>query len=110
MLEGAQHDGIDVLAEDAGEVGHALALAQADLAAAQEDAGAAELGHGRLEADARAQRRLLEDHAEDAARQQRRVLAALPWAAFSRRGLVQQVVDFVGAQVEQIEKVTHGDP
>ena len=100
VAEDAQHHGIDVLAHDAGEVGDALARAQADLVAAEEDAGAAQLGHGRLEADARAQRRLLEDQAEDAARQERRVFAALPRRLEARR-LVQQVVDLVRAQIEQ---------
>ena len=49
----------------------------------EEDAGAAELGHGRLEADARAQRRLLEDQAEDLARQQRLVACPLRGAFLS---------------------------
>ena len=39
VAEDAQHHGIDVLAHGAGEVGDALALAEADLAARKEDAG-----------------------------------------------------------------------
>ena len=69
---------------------------------------AAELGHGRLEADARAQRRLLEDQAEDAARQERRRARRAGRAAFSRAASVQQVVDLVRVKVQQVEKVTHG--
>ena len=60
--------GVDVLADDAGEVGDALADAQADVLAAQEDRVAAELGDRRLEADAGAQRRLLEEQPERPAR------------------------------------------
>ena len=48
----------------AGEVGDALAARRGRRRCREEDAGAAELGDRRLEADARPQRRLLEDQAE----------------------------------------------
>ncbi len=107
MAERPQHHGIDVLAHGAGEVGDALARAQAGLVARQEDAGAAELGDGRLEADARPQRRLLEDQPEHAAQQHRLALAAL-LARLQFGRLVQEVYDFVPAHVEEIKEVTHG--
>src|SRR5581483_10847885 len=64
MPEGAQDDAVDILADGAGEIGQALAGAQARFLAGHEDAGAAELGHGGGEADARPQRRLFEDQGE----------------------------------------------
>ena len=94
MLVDAQHDGIDVLTHDACKIGDALARAHADVFAALEDAGPAELSHRCLEADARAQRWFLEDHAEDAARQDRHVFAALP-RFLEANCLVQQVVNLV---------------
>jgi hypothetical protein len=54
--EGAGGEGVDVLAEDAREVGDGLALAEADLLAGEEDRAAAELVDRRLEADSGAQR------------------------------------------------------
>src|SRR5207249_2995567 len=59
------------LGHGAGNVGQALALTQADLAIAEEDAGAAQMGHGCLEADPCSQGRFLEDQAEHAARLER---------------------------------------
>ncbi len=69
--------GVDVLADHPGEVGDALADAQADVLAAEEDRVAAQLGDRRLEADAGPQRGLLEDQAERPARQERRPAPAL---------------------------------
>ena len=108
-LKRPQHHGIDVLAEGAGEVGHALALAEADRRLPpRKMLAAAELGHRRLEADARAQRRLLEDHAQHAPGRigtcSPRCRAAFRRAASSSRWLISS-----GAQVEQVEKVTHGN-
>ena len=70
--EGPDGQGVDILAEDPGEVGDALADAQADVLAAEEDRVAAQPGDRRLEADAGAQRRLLEDQARASGPEQRR--------------------------------------
>ena len=83
VLKRPQHDGIDVLAERAGDVGHAFARAHAAIAG-QKNAAAAELGDGRLEADARPQRRLLEDHAEHLALPASAWLRPLRWSFLSR--------------------------
>ena len=71
----ADHDHVDVLAQHAAEIGDALAAAEADVVA-QEERAAAQVGHGRLEADAGAQRLLLEEQGHHAAGQQRLAQAA----------------------------------
>src|SRR5262249_60343978 len=76
--------------------------------ARQEAAAAAELGDGRLEADPRPQRRLLEDQPQHAAEQDRPALAAVVPRLQLRR-LVQEVIQFVAVDVEKIKEVTHGD-
>src|SRR5262249_26512084 len=53
VLEGAQDDGVDVLADGAGEVGDAFALAEGGVAAGEKNAAAAEPQDRRLEGDAR---------------------------------------------------------
>jgi len=76
--EDAGHDALDVPGHDAGDVGDAFALAQADLRRAEVQRVAAEVLHANLEGDAGAQRRLLEDHAQHLALEYRAVAAALP--------------------------------
>ncbi len=66
---GARHDRVDQAADDAGRVGQRLVAAQVDLAGAQVLRVAAELGHAGLEADARARRRVLEEHRQGAIRE-----------------------------------------
>ena len=67
---GANHDHVGVLAQDAGEIGDALAPAETGLIA-QEHRTAAKMGHARLEAHARPQRWLLEQQGHHSPRQQR---------------------------------------
>ena len=67
---GADHDDVGVLAKDAGEIGDALAAAEAGFVA-QKDRTSAEMGHAGLEADARPQRGFFKHQGHDAARQQR---------------------------------------
>ena len=62
VLEGADHDGVDVAREHARRIGDGLAAAELHLLAGQHDGLAAELAHGDVERDARARRRLVEDH------------------------------------------------
>ncbi len=76
MVVRADHDDVDVLAEHAAEIGHALARAEADVVA-QEQAVAAQVDHAGLEADARPQRRLFEQQRHHAAGQQRLAQALL---------------------------------
>ena len=69
--EGPDGQRIEVLAEDAGEIDDALADAQADVIAPEEDGIPAQAGDGRLEADPGPERGLLEDQAQGPARQER---------------------------------------
>ena len=98
VREGPDGQGVDVLADDPGEVGDALAAPQADVLVAEEDRVAAELGDRRLEADAGPQRGLLEDQAERPARPG----SGGRWplggrSRFRLDGPVEQVAGLVGA-------------
>ena len=64
LRERPDGQGVDVLADHPGEVGHALADAEADVLAVEEQRIAAELGDRRLEADAGPERGLVEDQAQ----------------------------------------------
>ncbi len=67
MRERAQHDGVDQPRKVACHVRGALATAEADLVRAQRDGVASEAGDRHLEADPRAQARLLEQEGDLAA-------------------------------------------
>ena len=69
MVKSAQDDGVDVTADDAGEIRNAFAGAEADFRPGQKDTGPAQLGHGGLETDSRSERRLFEHQAQDLAQQ-----------------------------------------
>ena len=68
----ARHDRVQEATEHAPRIGHALAAGQVHLSRPQVDGMAAQLRHPGLEADSRACRRVVEDHAEVPARQERR--------------------------------------
>ena len=68
----ARHDRVQEATEHAPRVGHAFAARQVHLARPQVDGVAAELRHPGLEADAGARRRVVEDHPEVPAGQERR--------------------------------------
>ena len=74
---GAGDDAVDVAAEHARDVGHRLALAEADFALAEIDRLAAELLHRDVEADVRPQRRLLEQERQRLAGEEARIAVAL---------------------------------
>ena len=67
VVEGANHNAIDKLADHAAKVCHAFARAKADVAA-QEHGAAAQLDHAGFETAAGAQRRLFENQPHHAAR------------------------------------------
>ena len=77
VFEGPQDDGVHELADGARVIGNRLALAKARVRLGNENAGAAEMGHGRLEADPRAQRWFLENQPEHAPLHGGLVFAAL---------------------------------
>src|SRR5688572_21368829 len=64
VVEGADHDGVDVAGEDAARVGRSLAFADLDLLWTQVERVAAELVHPYLERDAGPVGWFLEDHRE----------------------------------------------
>ena len=64
LSEGAHGDGVDVTAEYPGDIGDALALAQADFGGGKVHRLAAELFHRQFEADAGTQRGFLEDEGQ----------------------------------------------
>src|SRR5260370_14721005 len=76
MTKRTQHDGIDVLADGAGEIRNRLARSQTGFVSRQKNTGAAQLSDGSLETDAGPQRRFLEYHAQDLAEQGGRGFAA----------------------------------
>ena len=62
MRGGADHDRIDIARQHLGRVGDGLGAAELHFGAGQHDGLAAELAHADVEGDARARRRLVEDH------------------------------------------------
>src|SRR5262245_14422772 len=104
----SQHKRIDVLADSAGEVRKRLAPPQADFVPRQVETRAAELRDAALEAHASPQTWFLEHESDDAPRQ------AVHWDALRLRGLQpyrlsEQVRQFVGREVNQVEKMLHGE-
>ena len=107
VLEDAQHERVDVLADGAGEVGERLAPAEADLVAGQEQARAAELGDAaskltRVRSDGFSKTSADHPAGERVRRAAPRVRGLQPG------GLRQQVRQLVGGQVEQVKEVSHG--
>ena len=87
---------------DARHVGDGLPLAEPHFGLAEIDGVAAELLHRYVEADARAQRRLLEDQRERLAGEQR---AAAPIALQTQRRL-EDALDLVGGEVGDGQQIT----
>ena len=67
VIEGADHDAVDVARQHPGGVGDGLAAPELHLLTGQGDRFTAELAHGDVERHARARRRLVEDHRQGAA-------------------------------------------
>src|SRR3954451_9474823 len=64
MLEGTDHDAVDIAGEDTSSVAQGLAAAELHFLAGQRDGLSAELTHGDVEGYPRARRGLVEDHRE----------------------------------------------
>ena len=77
MRGGADHDGVDIARQHLGGVGDGLAAAELHLGAGQHDGLAAELAHADVEGDARAGRRLVEDHRQHLALERARAATGL---------------------------------
>ena len=103
---GPHDDHVDHFAEHAGEIGDALALAEAGVLA-QHDAAAAQVGHAGLEADARPQRRLLEQQRQHAARQQR-LAQALRELGLEILGDRKDPLNLGGGNVGECKQMSHG--
>src|SRR5262249_2723666 len=94
----------DVLADDAGKVGEAVAAPHADVLVAEEDRAAAELGDRGFEADPGPQRRLFEDQAQRAPRQIKGTPAPLLVALECGR-VVEEFARAGRRQLEQVDKM-----
>src|SRR5512136_1906734 len=95
MSEGAGDDTIHKTAQCPGDVGDAFSLSQPDLGGRQVDGMAAELPHGYLEADARAQRGLLKEKRRGLPLQE---CACLP-AAFEESSTLDEMLDFFRGEI-----------
>ena len=104
VLLAADLDGGVVLRERARRVGDALAAGQVDLAGAQVEGVAAELGEAVLEADARARGGGLEDHRQVLAGEERGQRALLP-ERLEVHGELEQVLELLARVVEVGEEV-----
>ena len=104
MVEGADHDGVDVAGEDAARVRRGLALAHLYLLGGEGEGVPAELVHPDLERDAGAVGWLLEDHRERPAAQGAVGDAAL-LHGFDLDGLVQDQGHFVRREFRQRQAV-----
>ena len=103
-----RHDRVQETREHATCVGHALAAGKMHLPRSQVDGVAAQLRHAGLEADARARRRVVEDHAQMPAGQERRHMQ-LVMEVFERHRQLDQLeqllprIGLVGHEVAAAE-------
>src|SRR5688572_12388203 len=104
VLEGADHEGACVAADDPRAVLERFAAPELEIGAVQEDGDAAEASHGRTERDARARRRLDEVEAYRFAGKHVRPAVGL---GLELRRAPKQVCEIIGAQVRRSEKVFH---
>jgi hypothetical protein len=104
VVEGADHDSIDVAGEDARHVLHRLARSDPDLPVGDEDRAPAELGHRNLEGEAGPEARLVEDEREGLLRH---LLMAAPRAeiGLEARRDREQAVDVGAREIGEREKV-----
>ena len=81
VVEGADHDGVDIAGQDPRRVGDGLAAAELHLLAGEHQRLAAELAHADIEGDAGAGRGLVEDHRQHLAVERALLGAARPCGA-----------------------------
>ena len=106
VFEDAAHDAVAHAREHASDIGDALAFAQADFGGGDVESGAAEVGHGDLKADTRAQGGLFEDHGEGLAGEQRIVTAGLAVLVLEANRFVQDVAEGLrggGGEGDEVE-------
>jgi hypothetical protein len=106
VVEYARHDAVHHTRQHAGDVADRLALTETDLALAEHDRAPAEVLHADIEADARAQRRLLEDHRQNFALQDRLVAACEIFLLQAQR-VIEQRAQLVGGPVFKLDEVPH---
>ena len=99
VRERPRHDSVDQSLQVPRGVGDRLAHAHVDVVGAKENGVPAELGHPRLECDARAQARFLENHGECFARQRRERLLLLE-PRFELRRQRQNFLNLFPGQIE----------
>ena len=108
LRKGANHDAVQIAAQDARSVLHRFAAANLQIAAGQEQRMTPQLVHARLKADARAGRGLLKNHAQRFAFED-----VVLHAGFGFRlqavSEVKQLRDFFLAQVEELQQMLHGN-
>ena len=102
VREGARHDAVDVAREDFRGVVDRLAAAELDVARGEEEGVAAELEHAGLERDARARRRLLEDHGQGLAAEGVAVALRI---LLDVAGQLEDLPHVVGAVVVDLDEV-----
>ena len=103
----AGHEDVEHRAHDARGVLDGLVPAELDGARAEELGVAAQVGHGRLEGDARAGGHLLEDHAERPVLEQMRVAAALLDHRLHGDGQLHHVEQLLLGEVVGVDVVLH---
>src|SRR5438045_142759 len=105
MVRGPANDDINILAEHLREIDRRFALAPADVLA-EEERAAAQMRHGRLEADAGPHRRALEQQRLDAARKNR-IADSLAELVFQLFAELENPLDFSGRQLKKGQNVSH---
>ncbi len=104
LLEGADHDPVQVARQHSARVPDRLAAPELQVAGGEIERRAAELEHADLEADARSRRGLLEDHPERPALEMP-VLDALPLPRLQAVGEVEDLEELVRVPVVHAQEV-----
>src|SRR5450755_2102896 len=106
VIENADHDGVDIAREHARGVGQRLAAPELHFLRGEQNRFAAKLAHGDVERDARARRRLVEDHRQRLAGKRPTDDPARPLGLHGA-AVVDQGGQHWLRNVDQIEEVPH---